>query len=480
MALQVTEGTGPVVKTTITGDEHIGHVHVDSSALPAGAATAANQSAAVTALQIMDDWDESDRAKVNLIASQAGITGGAGAVAANTPRMTLASDDPAVAALGTSNTNTSATATSLAIIDDWDESDRAKVNIIAGQAGITGGAGAVAANTPRVTLASDDPAVALLGTIDADTGNAATALQIIDDWDESDRAKVNIIVGQAGVAAGAGAVGASVQRMTLASDDPAVALLGTMDADTSALAATIASGRVKVAVDTAIAAGTNNIGDVDILSVSGGVAANAADTATPVKVGARYDSTTPTYDNGDVTNLQADARGSLHVALRQPGSDAPISAGNSSSDGLSDGTIGLSTRALGYIFNGASFDRVRGDVTNGIDVDVTRLPTDAQVALDVIASNTQLFRPVDGEIISVSGTKADSSDLPAGRVWVKGNVDFHISIGADPTATTATSPPLSAHADYYFNVEAGDEVSVIKASGAEDGTVWIATESAIA
>ena len=51
---------------------------------------------------------------------------------------------------------------SLAIMDDWDETDRAKVNIVAGQAGITAGAGAVAASTPRVTLASDDPAVAKL------------------------------------------------------------------------------------------------------------------------------------------------------------------------------------------------------------------------------------------------------------------------------------------------------------------------------
>jgi hypothetical protein len=46
------------------------------------------------------------------------------------------------------------------VIDDWDESDRAKANIIVGQAGITAGAGAVAANTPRVTFASDAPGVA--------------------------------------------------------------------------------------------------------------------------------------------------------------------------------------------------------------------------------------------------------------------------------------------------------------------------------
>ena len=184
---------------------------------------------AATSLAVMDDWDESDRAKVNLIAGQAGVTGGAGAVAANTPRVTLASDDPGVAKLGTIDTSAAAIAASASVMDDWDESDRAKVNIIAGQAGITAGAGAVAANTPRTTLASDDPAVAKLGTIDTSAAAAATSLAIIDDWDETDRAKVNLIVGQAGIAAGAGAVGVTVPRVTLASDDPGVASLGVMD-----------------------------------------------------------------------------------------------------------------------------------------------------------------------------------------------------------------------------------------------------------
>jgi len=51
-----------------------------------------------------------------------------------------------------------------------------------------------------------------------------TSVEIMDDWDESDRAKVNPIVGQAGIAAGAGAVGVTVPRVTLASDDPLLAL----------------------------------------------------------------------------------------------------------------------------------------------------------------------------------------------------------------------------------------------------------------
>lgn len=115
---------------------------------------------------------------------------GAGAVTAGTLRATLASDDPAV--------------TALQVIDDWDESDRAKVNPIVGQAGIAAGAGAVGVTVPRVTLASDDPAVA--------------SLSVVDDWDESDRCKVNLIAGQAGVSAGAGNVDASTIRVTLASN----------------------------------------------------------------------------------------------------------------------------------------------------------------------------------------------------------------------------------------------------------------------
>ena len=99
---------------------------------------------------------------------------------------------------------------------------------------------------------------------------------------------------------------------------------------------------------------------------SPGVAANAADTANPLKVGGRYDSTTPTYDNGDVTNFQADVRGSQHVVLRQPGADAAISAGDLANDGLSTASIGITTRALGYMYNGSGHDRMRGDTTNGL------------------------------------------------------------------------------------------------------------------
>lgn len=95
---------------------------------------------------------------------------------------------------------------------------RLAVSLIAGQEGISGGAGAVGAATPRVTLASDDPAV--------------TSLQIMDDWDEADRARVNAIVGQAGVAADAGAPGANTVRTVEAT--PAAFVHGRTNAGTTA------------------------------------------------------------------------------------------------------------------------------------------------------------------------------------------------------------------------------------------------------
>lgn len=112
--------------------------------------TEASAAAALTALQAMDDWDESDRAKVNLIASQAGIDGGAGAVTAKTPRFTHASDDPAVARLKEvagqdflcitdSSAHTGLDCTMIAVMNDAVFADItvAASNVVAGK-GLTG------------------------------------------------------------------------------------------------------------------------------------------------------------------------------------------------------------------------------------------------------------------------------------------------------------------------------------------------------
>ncbi|MER9355574.1 hypothetical protein NKI61_20090 [Mesorhizobium sp. M0514] len=219
------------------------------------------------------------RVKVSLGAdgSATDALGGAGAVAAGVQRVTLASDDPAVTAIASTNTKLDTLAGYVDGIETLIGSSNTKLDTLHADLGTTlagyldgveGGIGSLtetapasdtassglngrlqriaqritslialvpaslgtktAANSLAVTLASDDAAIA--------------SLSVLDDWDESDRAKVNLIVGQAGVAAGAGAVAATVQRVTLASDDPAVAVLG---ATTGAAVITDADGTIQ-------------------------------------------------------------------------------------------------------------------------------------------------------------------------------------------------------------------------------------------
>jgi len=104
--------TQDVLLDTITGETYaipiyklsIGDVGLDGGPisaanpmpiiLPAGASTEAKQNVSNASLGIMDDWDESDRAKVNPIAGQAGIAGGSGVDGASVPRVSLATDIP--------------------------------------------------------------------------------------------------------------------------------------------------------------------------------------------------------------------------------------------------------------------------------------------------------------------------------------------------------------------------------------------------
>lgn len=89
---------------------------------------------------------------------------------------------------------------------------------------------------------------------------AAVSLSVLDDWDESDRAKTNPIVGQAGVQGASGGVTALTQRVVLATD---VAL----PAGTNAIG--------KLAANSGV-----DIGDVDVTSVSGTVTTKETRSAT--------------------------------------------------------------------------------------------------------------------------------------------------------------------------------------------------------
>lgn len=91
---------------------------------------------------------------------------------------------------------------------------------------------------------------------------SGTSLSVLDDWDESDRAKVNPIVGQAGVAAGAGAVGATTQRVTLTTEQEAI-----LTAIRTAIEASQAAAVTSLSVSSTSTTFVNSTGvDMDLYS----------------------------------------------------------------------------------------------------------------------------------------------------------------------------------------------------------------------
>jgi hypothetical protein len=262
-------------------------------------------------------------------------------------------------------------------MDDWDESDRAKVNLIAGQAGITAAAGAVAASTPRITLASDDPAVTSLGNLD----NAV----------DGNYLNVNMNLAGSDAQAGEGTISATTQRVTIATDDDGVAHLATIAGDTTSVDGKITACNTG-AVVLAASDGTD-IGDVDVaslpastntLEVVGDAAENAAAAGNPVLTGGRYDS--PGNDNAtvralgdnDVGALALDPTGALYVReyLGQTGSC------------FVSGTSAV-TAAIGKF---VAIQFLEDTVFNGTDglvaTDSGRWPDDTDAAVDISGSNT--------------------------------------------------------------------------------------------
>lgn len=141
----------------------------------------------------------------------------------------------------------------------------------------------------------------------------AASASVLDDWDETDRAKVNIIAGQVGVAGGTGTDSALTQRVSLATN---VALP----------AGTNNIGDVDVLTLPSIPAGNNNIGDVDIASVPAPLSTTGGGTeATALRVTVANNSTGLLPVSGTVTANQGTA-GTAWEMVGDVAADAAVPA----------------------------------------------------------------------------------------------------------------------------------------------------------
>lgn len=211
--------TGKATQVTLTASGEVpisGTITVDTT----GLATEAKQDVGNTSLDSIDDKTPA-----------LGQALAAGSVPVVLTAAQLTTLTPPAAITNYANEtggNLAAIATSASVLDDWDESDRAKVNIIAGQAGIAGGTGTDGATVPRVTLATNvglpagtnnigdvdvltvpaDPfganadAASATGSISAKLRAIATAVQIQDNIVFVDDAGFTLGTSSGGVAAG--------------------------------------------------------------------------------------------------------------------------------------------------------------------------------------------------------------------------------------------------------------------------------------
>lgn len=119
---------------------------------------------------------------------------------------------------------------------------------------------------------------------------------------------------------------------------------------------------------------TDTAGDLQIdvltmptVAVIGDVAAGGADTSNPVKVGGKYETTLPTYADGQRTHLQSDSKGQIRVVLGILNSTTPHQTG---ADNVDDVAVSATAAKLQIItrntvFDGTTWDRMRGDSTDG-------------------------------------------------------------------------------------------------------------------
>lgn len=216
-----------------------------------------------------------------------------------------------------------------------------------------------AAGAARVTLASDDPAVSVLGT--------TAGAKVVTDANGTIQQYLRGLVTFMANALGAGTA-AAANRVTLASDDPLVAALKAEDS----ASADGDKGWVLLARRAATPANTSGTdGDYEALQINGGylwvrpdgtVASGSADgTTNPVKVGAKYNATQPTFADGNRGDLQIGSRGSLRVTLFADNSAASPDV-QTPADADTNSRFGFYVTARGQVFNGTTWDRSRSPV----------------------------------------------------------------------------------------------------------------------
>lgn len=99
--------------------------------------------------------------------------------------------------------------------------------------------------------------------------------------------------------------------------------------------------------------------------VQGNVASSATDSGNPVKVGGVNNTTQPTLTDGQRGDLQMDTRGNTRTVAMVGNNATLVATAATSADGVATSSTSARYEVVSrnYVFNGATYDRMRGDTT---------------------------------------------------------------------------------------------------------------------
>ncbi len=385
------------------GNNNIGDVDIASSVLPTGAATLAEQQTQTASLSVLDDWDETDRAKVNLIVGQAGIAAGTGTDGVTVPRVTLATNVALptgtnsigqVTANAGTNLNTSALLTTTAHDAAFGSAGTADAQVRS----IQGIASMTPVQVSQATAAS-------LNMTEASAASALTALQLIDDTVYTDDTSTH-------------ATGTSKGLLMMAAATPTDTAVNANDI--GAVGMTV-NRELFVSLTTALPAGTNGIGKLTANAgvTIGAVEIAAAQTLSTVTTVTTLTGTTTLTPGTGATNLgKAEDAGhtSADVGVYTLGVrvDTPnVALTNTDADYSSFGT-----NKLGSIRTAALED----DLATAATKHVKKYYTNAGAVTDGIiwspAAGARWFATMIAINVSAAATVTLEDDLAGGDVVV--------------------------------------------------------------
>lgn len=191
--------------------------------------------------------------------------------------------------------------------------------------------------------------------------------------------------------------------------------------------------------------------------IAGNIASSATDAGNPVKVGGRYNVTSPTFTDGQRGDVQLDSRGNLRVTLMALNGNSGLSVLPVTD--TQAGTNGLSVNGQTQVFNGATYDRLRNNVDTAALITHAAASAGTQSADQVNYNGRGVKLVID--ITAITGTSPTLTVTLQGKDAASGKY-----------YTLLASAALTATGTYVLEVYPGIAVAANASASATVPRTW--------